>query len=259
MDDATPTKVARPDYGIDAPGTVRLLLGFGLAGLLLWASAAAGLWGGEAAGVPLAQMAFFPGAALAVTGLWMVWVSKVGKARTRERRLDRLPWTGDERVLDVGCGSGLMLVGAAKRLTTGRATGIDIWQAEDLSGNRPEAALENARREGVADRVEVRTADMRQIPFPDGSIDVAVSCAAVHNLYDPKERERAIREIARVLRPGGRALIADIRHVGEYAAAFARAGCGDAQIIGSPLTRWLLAAVTFGSLRPATMIVRKPS
>jgi cyclopropane fatty-acyl-phospholipid synthase-like methyltransferase len=53
--------------------------------------------------------------------------------------LDRIEWTGQEEVLDVGCGRGLMLIGAAKRLTTGKATGIDIWQAEDLSGNRPEA------------------------------------------------------------------------------------------------------------------------
>jgi cyclopropane fatty-acyl-phospholipid synthase-like methyltransferase len=48
-----------------------------------------------------------------------------------------VPWKGDEAVRDVGCGHGLMLVGAARRLTTGKATGIDIWQAEDLTGNRP--------------------------------------------------------------------------------------------------------------------------
>jgi cyclopropane fatty-acyl-phospholipid synthase-like methyltransferase len=44
---------------------------------------------------------------------------------------------GDETVLDVGYGRGLHLIGAAKRLTTGKAPGVDIWQAEDLSGNLP--------------------------------------------------------------------------------------------------------------------------
>ena len=115
-----------------------------------------------------------------------------------------------------------MLVGAAKRLTTGSATGIDIWQAEDLSGNRPEATLENARREGVADRIEIQTADMREIPFPDATFDAVVSCSAIHNLYAAPDRAKAIREIARVLKPGGQAVIDDIRHGREYAAQLRR-------------------------------------
>jgi len=40
-------------------------------------------------------------------------------------------------VLDVGCGRGLLLIGAARRLTTGKAVGVDIWQAEDRVGNLP--------------------------------------------------------------------------------------------------------------------------
>jgi arsenite methyltransferase len=258
MQTASP-KALRPDYGLDAPGVVRNLILCGAAGLLTWAAAAAGLWSGRVGPVHLAPMGLGCGVGLSLTGLWMIWHSKVGKVRARERLLDCIPWTGAEQVLDVGCGRGLMLVGAAKRLTTGKATGIDIWQAEDLSGNQPEAALENARREGVAGRVEVRTADMRRIPLPEGSVDVVVSRAAIHNLYDSKDRAQAIREIARVLRPGGRALIADIRHSGEYAAAFAAAGCADSRLIGSALARWLLALLTWGALWPATLVVDKPA
>ena len=98
---------------------------------------------------------------------------------------------------------------------------------------------------------------MRRIPFPDGSMDVVVSCAAIHNLYDARDRAQAIREIGRVLRPGGRALIADIRHSREYAATFAEAGCKDIRRVSSVVTALLLALVTFGSLRPATLIVQK--
>lgn len=75
----------------------------------------------------------------------MVWDCKVGKLRSRDRLLDGLALRGDETVLDVGCGRGLLLIGAAKRLTTGTAVGVDIWQTEDLSGNRPEATLESHR------------------------------------------------------------------------------------------------------------------
>ncbi len=59
--------------------------------------------------------------------------SRVGKLRVRDSLMGSLHWTGEEQVLDVGCGSGFALIGAAKRLTTGHATGVDIWSAEDLS------------------------------------------------------------------------------------------------------------------------------
>src|SRR5262249_52487996 len=104
------------------------------------------------------------------------------------------------------------LLGAAKRLSTGRATGIDLWQGEDLAGNSPDATRANAEAEGVADRVEVRTGDARQLPFADASFDVVVSSAALHHIYTAGGRQEAVREIARVLKPGDRVLISDIRH-----------------------------------------------
>ncbi|HEY1250105.1 MAG TPA: class I SAM-dependent methyltransferase [Thermoanaerobaculia bacterium] len=255
----------RADYGLDAPHVVRNLLLAGALGLVIWGTAYFGLWSGvlsaRIGGVELrfpAAGALWPGAGCTAMALWMLWSSKVGKVRDREKLLDRIPWTGEERVLDVGCGRGLMLVGAARRLTTGRATGIDIWQAEDLSGNRPEATLENARLEGVADRVEVQTADMRKIPFPDGAFDVIVSSQAIHNVYDAGGRAQAIGEIARVLAPGGRTLLRDIRHTRDYAAVLAANGVKDIRQLDSPLATAFLALVTFGSLRPGTLLARKP-
>jgi arsenite methyltransferase len=265
--DGAPT--ARPDYGLDAPGVVRNLFCVAGAGLVLAILRAAGVWSGRVtigpvAGVtlafPLATMGAWAGASCAAMGIWMVWSSRSGKVRERESLLDALPWSGGERVLDVGCGRGLMLVGAAKRLAPGgggRAVGVDIWQAEDLSGNRPEATMENARLEGVLDRVEVKTADMRKLPFEDASFDAVVSSKAIHNVYSKDGRAEAIREIARVLKPGGRALIDDIRHGSEYAAAFAAAGCREVRRLDSGAVSLLLALVTFGSMRPATLLVRK--
>jgi SAM-dependent methyltransferase len=262
---AIASRSERPDYGIDAPGVVRNLFLVGAIGWLVWGTAALGLWSGQlvipVSGTrlifPLTGMGFGCGIGFTLMGVWMVWDSKVGKVRSRERLLRRIIWTGTERVLDVGCGRGLMLIGAARRLTTGRATGIDIWQAEDLSGNRPEATLENARREGVLDRIEVRTGDMRQIPFADNTFDVVVSRAAIHNLYETVDRAQAIAEIARVLKPGGQALIEDIRHHQQYTAVFTKHGCVDIRRVSSLVVYILLMLITFGSLRPATLIVRK--
>lgn len=256
-----------PNYGLDAPGVVRNLLLAGSAGLFLWASIASGLWSGVFTFHPtatveirfgLAGVGLGVGLGCTAMGLWMAWTSRIGKVLAREGLLDHVTWTGREQVLDVGCGRGLMLIGAARRLTSGRATGIDIWQAEDLSGNGPDAAMDNARCERVADKVVIETADMRRMPFADGSFDVVVSCAAIHNVPTAVDRAQAISEISRVLKPGGTAIIDDIRHLGDYATTFATRGCPDIQRLGSPLVSALWTLITFGSLRPGVLLVRKP-
>ncbi len=147
----------------------------------------------------------------------MFWGSKFGKLRLRDKIISSIPWRGDERVLDVGCGHGLMLIGAAKRLTSGKAVGIDLWQKEDQSDNSREATLQNVHLENVTDRIELLDGDARKLPFADKSFDVILSSWAIHNIYDRAGRETAIHEIVRVLKPGGRLLIADIRHTAQYA------------------------------------------
>ncbi len=254
----------RADYGLDAPGVVRNLALVSVVGLATFASIALGLWPGQlpvGGGVVLevSSVALTLGLACGAMGLYMAWASKVGKVSERERLLDKLALKGSERVLDVGCGRGLMLVGAARRLTSGSATGVDIWQAEDLSGNRPEATLENARREGVEGRVRVETADMRKLPFVDDSFDVVVSKAAIHNLYQRADRKKALAEIARVLAPGGQLLIDDIRHVREYESELRTQNLTDIRRVGNPFLEAFLAMLTWGSLRPGLLLARKPT
>jgi arsenite methyltransferase len=245
------------DYGIDAPYVIRNLLIAAAAALLLFLVMATGIWSGRIGPVRFGAIGFlFMAIGLAASGFGMWWGSKYGKVEEREKLISLITWRGDEQVLDVGCGRGLLLIGAAKRLTTGKATGIDIWQTEDLSGNKMEATLENAKREGVADRVEIKTADMRKMPFADGTFDVIVSRAAIHNLYSADDRTAAIREIARVLKAGGAAVIDDIRHPAEYTATFEQSGCNVIRH-SSAATAMLWTIVTLGSLHPATLLVQK--
>jgi SAM-dependent methyltransferase len=257
---AAPT---RANYGLDAPGVVRTLFLVAAVGLLTWPlglTLEADLWwlGADPPRIRIALwgMGLGVGGVCLTMGLWMLSYSYGGKQRQRDRLLDSIPWRGDEAVLDVGCGRGLMLIGAARRAPKGRAVGVDLWQGEDLSGNSPEATRANAQAEGVAERVEVRTGDARKLPFGDASFDVVVSSAALHNIYQQEERKTAVREIARVLKPGGRALIADIRHLDEYAAVLRQSGCDEVQSRSGPGA--LLAQVfTFGSLRPGTLTARR--
>lgn len=224
-----------PDYGLDAPGVVRnlTLMGLGFLVVGLAALQVQGPW------APVAHVTggFLVGGACfgVLEGLYMVWSSRVGKFKERERLLDLVNLRGDEQILDVGCGRGLILNAAARRLRTGQATGVDIWNQQDQSGNTPEATLENARREGVAGRVEIVTGDARSLPFPEGAFDVVVSSLALHNIYDRADRQQALREIIRVLKPGGRFALLDFRHVAEYATGLQQAGARDVRVVGPHL------------------------
>jgi SAM-dependent methyltransferase len=145
-----------------------------------------------------------------------VYTTRWGKFQAWATILLQLGLRGDEQVLDLGCGRGAVLLMAASLLPRGKATGIDVWKANEQSDNALSVTQHNAEQEGVAGRVELHTADMQQLPFSDGSFDLVVSSLAIHNIGNPEGRKQAITEAARVLKPGGRLVIADFRETGRY-------------------------------------------
>ena len=173
---------------------------------------------------------------LVITDIF-VHTTRAGKFAVWAELLDRLELKGDERLLDIGCGRGAVLLMAAQPLPRGRAVGVDVWSATDQSGNAEQVTRRNAALEGVAERVELHTADMRQLPFDDGSFDVVVSSLAIHNISGASERAKALREAARVLKKGGKLLIADIRHTRAYA--------GDLEACGLKITEHRSLGVRF--------------
>jgi arsenite methyltransferase len=212
----------RPDYGIDAPHVIRNLVLTGLAVIILCSIFRKVTIG------PVTLLLFpgllWSGGWIIAGGVMMYLYSKIGKFRHRDRMLNQVNWTGNERALDVGTGRGLLLIGAAKRLTTGKAVGIDIWNQEDLSGNNLQNLERNIELEGVRDKTEVKNEDAQKMSFPNDTFDVVVSLACLHNIYNAPGRAQACDEIARVLKPGGTAIISDFRHMGEYVAAFKKSG-----------------------------------
>ena len=236
------------NYGLDAPVAVRNMLIVAALGIMSLIARLLSVWTRQDAIAVIARPLMVAGPMCGAMALWMIYDSKIGKIRERETYLDTINWNGRERVLDVGCGLGLFLIGAAKRLSTGRAVGIDKWQQEDLSGNNREGTLRNAMIEGVADKVEVHTGDARKLPFPDASFDVVLSSNALHNIYNAGERQTAVREITRVLAPGGRVLIVDVRHTSKYAAILRDAGLTDARCVQGVFS-YLLTLITFGSVQ----------
>jgi arsenite methyltransferase len=213
-------------YGIDRPFIAGLFAAMvGLAAVF----AVGGLLSDEPATSlgPIIAMVFFAfGFTMVVRG------SKVGKPRIWRRVLDGLELRGDEDVLDVGCGRGLVLIEAAKRLTTGAATGIDIWRTRDQTGNSQESCEANAEAEGVADRVEVLTADATSLPFDDGRFDLVLASLSLGTMPVPRDREKTVDEMIRVLRPGGRIVVLDVRATDKVAALFQKANLVD--VVRSP-------------------------
>ncbi len=234
-----------PDYGLDAGLLVYAMFIVGLAAAIIGFS----LVLTSSRHVSLAYAVQIFGFCCLILAALMYASSRFGKLRARDRLLARLKLHGDEALLDVGCGHGLLLIAAAKLLPRGQAVGIDLWTQAQYDNSR-EATLSNAALEGVEQRVKVHDGDMRKMPFADRSFDAAVAHFAIHNVPSREGRREAIREIVRTLSPGGQVAISDIFGLKLYADELRKSEMTDVEI--SELSFW-----TFPPAR--TVTARKPS
>ncbi|MBN1148887.1 MAG: class I SAM-dependent methyltransferase [Anaerolineales bacterium] len=106
------------------------------------------------------------------------------------------------KIIDIGCGSGATGLVLAWRFVESEIVGIDLSEPLLRMANQRAAAA------GLAERVRFEKADVQQIPYEDGAFDVAINANMVHLVEDPV---RMLNEIERVLAPGGRLFIADLR------------------------------------------------
>jgi arsenite methyltransferase len=236
-----------PDYGLDGGRAVRAMFIVGPAGaiggflLVQWTLTRH---------LRLAYTLQIFGFCCLVLATLMFASSRFGKLHARDRILARLKLRGDETVLDVGCGHGLLLIAAAKLLPRGHAVGIDLWSQWQQSDNSREATLRNAALEGVEDRVSVHDGDMRKMPFADRSFDAALAHFAIHNVTSREGRREAIREIVRTLKQGGQVAISDLHGVDLCAEELRKSDMIDVEISGR----------SFWTFPPArTVTARKPS
>lgn len=223
--------VGSPDYGLDAPRIVRSM--FSRAAWIIAIALVLYVVNRSEYPGPAARMCgvlALIGLVFLGVGAVMVWSSRVAKLRLRDQLLDSLALRGDERVLDVGCGRGLLAIGAAKRLKNGKVIGIDVWNPFDLSDNTPDAAKANVKLEGVADKVRIENGDAQKLVYPDNHYDVVLSSLALHNIPEHAARAQAVREIIRVLKPGGKLAIFDLFRTGEYAEVLRASGAKDVEL-----------------------------
>jgi ubiquinone/menaquinone biosynthesis C-methylase UbiE len=131
-----------------------------------------------------------------------------GKLRElRQRTAELANLQAGEAVLDVGCGTGPLTIEVQKRVgQTGHVVGIDPGEQQ----------IARARYKATRKKlpIDFQIGVIERIPFPDQSFDVVVNTIMMHHLGDGLKRQ-GLAEIARVLKPGGRLVIADFKRPEE--------------------------------------------
>jgi len=128
-------------------------------------------------------------------------VTPAERSRFRQKQIELSGIRPGDRVLDVGCGTGSLVILAGIAVgTNGAAAGIDI------APNMISTAQRKAERAGLA--VDFRVASIDSLPYPDGSFDVVTSTMMFHHLPVPVKAE-GLREIHRVLKARGRFFLCD--------------------------------------------------
>ena len=146
-----------------------------------------------------------------------------GKLRElRKRTADLAHIQPGEIVLDVGCGTGTLALEVARRVGgRGRIVGIDPGE------NQIARARSKATRRDLP--IEFQVGIIEHLDFPDQTFDIVLSTIMMHHLSDTLKGQ-GLAEIARVLKPGGRLVIADFKRPEERSAQPARFGAGVSQI-----------------------------
>lgn len=252
---APSSKGGKVGYGIDEPRSIiALLVAGGLSVIMGFA-----VYGYAASVNPyIVRLAIIVGPAvgflLFVVAVALYHSSRQGKITETRKIVSGIPWGGDEVVLDLGCGRGLGMVFASRRLDGGYSVGVDLWRPGHLSGNDPKSIWANASKEGVQERVYPVKADPSHLPFAESSFDVILSATSLHRLVRKNERQAAFGEMARVLKYGGRIGIVDTDYGGEYASLLRSHGMTDVV-----LRRFPLRLRRFSSFPPFQVVsARKP-
>ena len=127
--------------------------------------------------------------------------------------LSHLDYDGQEKILEVGCGSGALIIRAALTWSKAKVIGIDYWGAVYTYSKA--LCEKNAASEGVASRCVFQHGDAKQLDFPDESFDVVISNYVYHNITGA-DKQALLRETLRVLKKGGTFAFHDLMSPGRY-------------------------------------------
>jgi ubiquinone/menaquinone biosynthesis C-methylase UbiE len=173
----------------------------------------------------------------------------LGGDATRRLLIEQARLQPGHRVLEIGCGTGALLMQIAR-----------MHPGVDLTGLDPDPkALERARRKAAARSLPIQLdrGFSDALPYPDASFDRVFSCVMFHHLVRKDEKRNTLREVRRVLKPGGRLQLVDFvggPHGGGEAAEqrllslMEETGLADATLVRRRKIIFLLTAVYFAAV-----------
>lgn len=136
-----------------------------------------------------------------------------GKYLIFDQLMAQLEIAPSDQVLDIGCGRGALLTRIAQQLVQpGKVTGIDLWHSREQSNNSLAMAQKNLDELNLADRAQLVTGDMAELPFAANHFDIVATSFAFHYIQRNNRRGQVVAEAIRVLKPGGKIAIIDTGH-----------------------------------------------
>ncbi len=166
------------------------------------------------------------------------------QSRIHELVLNHLNWNGNGEIIDIGCGNAPLTIKAAKRYPNAFVTGIDYWGG--LWEYSINMCMENAKIEGVADRINFQKATASDLPFKDGYFDAAISNLVFHEVNDTKDKRDVIKEALRVVKKGGVFSFQDLFHEKRI--------YGDMEDLLETIRSWGIERVEFSSTKDSEFI-----
>ncbi|MGG3466326.1 class I SAM-dependent methyltransferase [Neobacillus pocheonensis] len=112
------------------------------------------------------------------------------------------------KILDIGTGSGSLIIKLAKAFPESLLTGIDYW-GKDWEYSKAQSQR-NAEIEGVSDQINFLKASAANLPFINDEFDTIVSCLTFHEVKEEKNKSEVMKEALRVLKPGGKFVFLDL-------------------------------------------------
>jgi SAM-dependent methyltransferase len=128
--------------------------------------------------------------------------------------IDLLPWDGQGKCLEIGCGNAPISISLAKKYHSAKIIASDYW-GETYFEYSKNQSMQNAVVEGVIDQLEFRFANAMDLPFENESLDAVISNLTFHevNLQNKKDQYSPILEALRVLKKGGAFAFQDLFNI----------------------------------------------
>lgn len=160
-----------------------------------------------------------------------------GRFSIWQKIISDLP-TAPARVLDVGCGTGLVIITALTKFRDAQGVGLDQFRSRSQAGSDPLLTMDNAQLNGVRSRLQLVTEPMLEMSLPGNSFDAVFCNVAIQKIASREARGEVVAQLFRVTKPSGQIRIVDTQFAKQHAEDLAALGAEDTAISALGIRGW---------------------